>query len=368
METFLNQGKMKSIRRETDVFELSDGISLSAWNLINWFYSNSSPDSLIGKIYKQFRKNQNYNNESLILNILGKKIQEQYNNKDGNILVGHPILVPILSKNSHLFYQHGELVTPPESVVKGIQKIFVPTEEAVKPFIDFGYSINDIIITGLCIEPSLVRQVDDAFNARLQRYQSNDVLTGAFYSSGAEPQIHIEILTNMISSIEYSENKMIIFAKREGRFNKRLEKILSNNKACLFIDSTDQIPYELPKILVVTHKNRREENIFTSTLFAHFDYFVAPSHERSNWAMGLGLPMFIINPPIGPYAPMNKELLMSSGVAISIEDKNQSKEFANILSKLYIDGNLFRMAHAGYNQRPIKGFEIIVNFFDNYLT
>ena len=31
----------------------------------------------------------------------------------------------------------------------------------------------------------------------------------------------------------------------------------------------------------------------TSALFDHFDFFMAPSHERTCWAFGLGLPMFI---------------------------------------------------------------------------
>ena len=101
----------------------------------------------------------------------------------------------------------------------------MPTAESAKPFIIKGYNQNDIVVTGLCIEPALVNKADDSFNNRVERIKSNKNLTGALYSSGAEPKIHIDMLINMIISMKNSDHNLIVFAKNEGRFHNKLKNL-----------------------------------------------------------------------------------------------------------------------------------------------
>ena len=94
--------------------------------------------------------------------------------------------------------------------------------------------------------------------------------------------------------------RVILVGRRGGAFLRlAVRKIVDHGIGVELIDATDGLPARLPDALVVQHDSRREENAFAGKLFASFDYFVAPAHERSNWALGLGLPIFIIEPAIG---------------------------------------------------------------------
>ncbi|MCH9024096.1 MAG: hypothetical protein IH931_02070, partial [candidate division Zixibacteria bacterium] len=99
--------------------------------------------------------------------------------------------------------------------------------------------------------------------------------------------------------------------------------------------------------------------------FEELDFFVAPSHERTNWALGLGLPMFILEPAIGPFSPLNREILLESGVAESLNSAEDSKRFGNKLKELRKSRKLQQMSESGWGKQSITGFQAITDFLVN---
>jgi hypothetical protein len=122
------------------------------------------------------------------------------------------------------------------------------------------------------------------------------------------------------------------------------------------------IPPDLPPVLLVEHQNRREETILSGRLFPEFDYVVAPAHERTNWGIGLGLPMFILEPSKGTFAPLNLQLLRDHQVAISLSGMNHAASFGVRLDTLRNRGTLLAMARSGWRRYDITGFETIASF------
>lgn len=365
IEVMNRQGQISLVHSETDVFELSSGLSLWCWRLVEWLYKNGSPDSLVGRLYRQLRRKNNYDNPSLMLKLLGRDIKRQLYSNEKPLLVAHPILVAILKGRKNVFYQHGEVIAPDESIAFVADYVFVPTEEVASRFIAKGCRKDQVIVTGLCIEPALVVQNEDAFKKRQMRLNSNEPLTGAFFSSGAEPEIHLKRLVMMATSAAKANYRIIIFAKAGGKFEQAIMHIFSPDENIITIDSSEAIPYDLPKVMIVKYRNRREENIFTARLFSSFDYFVAPSHERTNWALGLGLPMFIVDPPIGPFAPLNRSILINHAVGYPVESIEKAAEFGQLVDNLRQSSTLNKMLENGYHKYEIDGFEKITDFFNN---
>ncbi|MBN1212166.1 MAG: hypothetical protein JXA92_06265, partial [candidate division Zixibacteria bacterium] len=226
-----------------------------------------------------------------------------------------------------------------------------------------GYDDRSLFITGLCIEPALVKIAGDAFEERLQRFGTRGPLTGAFFSSGAEPRLHIsKIAAAAVSAVHYG-GRAVVFARHRGRLAEETEQYFRRNQIMLpVLDTGALFPNELPPAMMVTYKTRREENIFTAKLFNNFDYFVAPSHERTNWALGLGLPLFIVEPPIGPFSPLNREKLLKSGTAELLADDNQALTFGLTVNRYRQQSRLTQMAHAGRQKYDINGFDNIARY------
>jgi hypothetical protein len=188
---------------------------------------------------------------------------------------------------------------------------------------------------------------------------SGERLTGAFFSSGAEPTSHIRQIVGAAQSVVNAKQRAIIFARRGGELELLATRCFSNPGELLVMDVSSAIPAESPPVTLVITSNRREEYALTARLFPSFDYFVAPAHERTNWAAGLGLPMFIVGPDIGPFAPLNRELALSLGVAESLSDET---EFGEALNRSRGEGRLQEMADAGWRKRAINGFEVIADW------
>ncbi len=365
-EALIRQKSLGLVRGQTNVFELSRGLSLAAWKLVRKTYRLGASDGTLGKLYSRLRLGADYNQPSLTLNILGADIRRACREITGPIVVAHPILVAILKGRPGLFYQHGELAAPREALVRGAECVFVPTEDAAEPFVSSGYGRDQVFVSGLCIEGGLVRQAEEVFAARLLRINGQGPLTGAYFSSGAEPKTHVDKLVNSAGHAIASGGKAIVFAVGGGRFYRRAAELFQRWQVDYRdIDSSDFIPAELPSALVVTYSSRRELDIFTDKLFAFFDYLVAPSHERSNWALGLGLPMFVVEPTYGPFAPVNADILYRSGVARSL-DEAASSGFGQLLRDLRQRGYLSEMSESGWKKHCINGFKSIAKFFINY--
>jgi hypothetical protein len=364
LEALIRKGNIKLVREESDVFEVSHGLSKAMWKAARWMYRKGSSPGIVGALYRKLRSKADYNRPSFILKTMGRDIRRRFLTDPSSLVVAHPTLIAILKGRQNLIYQHGENATPKEAIVAGASRIIVPTEETAKPFLHFGYKRDEITVSGLCIEPALAKQAEDAFESRLTRIKGNAFLVGAFFSSGAEPKQHVEKLVQAAASAATHGGKAILFTQRNGTFAKQAQRHFRNGGIEFAnTDSRGLIPTDLPSALIVQHSCRREENHFTARLFPRFDYFVAPSHERTNWALGLGLPMFIVGPPIGPFAPLNRDCLIEAGVAELID--SGANVFGRSLESLRSKGRLAEMAKAGWGKLDISGFDTIAQFLIN---
>ncbi|MEA2030896.1 MAG: hypothetical protein U9N55_04790 [candidate division Zixibacteria bacterium] len=369
METMINQGTIDLVKSEKDVFEISQGKALYAWKTARWMYKHSS-SGILRRLYSLIRSNRDYNQRNRLMTIMGRDILCHFDNVNALLLVAHPLLVGILAGRNRLVYQHGEMVMPSEALVLGADTVFVPTQNVADKFISAGYKSNEVVVTGLCIEPSLVCQANDAFDIRKQRFQKNEPLTGVFFSSGAEPSVHVHKLVTAVLSVLKNNGKAIIIAQHGGKLDRAIRTAFRTVRFNLkIINSADIIPSDLPvsgqtglpKTLLVLYNSRREENSSTAHFFKSFDYLVAPAHERTNWAMGLGLPMFIVDPAIGPYAPLNAELLVQSGVGEILNAEIDCQQLGVCVRRYHSNGRLLEMAERG-RSRDIDGFLRIANY------
>ena len=352
----------------SDVFESSSDISYLSWQLAKSLYKLGSADSFAGRMYNKLRDSSDFYRRSLAMKIMGRDIVKKFANDSTPLIVAHPILVEMLSGRKNLLYQHGELSVPKQAIVSGAEYVFVPTDSAAKPFINSGCLRSNVIVTGLCIEPCLQKQAETGFEKRMSRIDSSDVLAGGFFSSGAEPKPHIKKLVLAAVSAVEQEHKVIVFAQKSGKLAKEFEREFGNRNLEFVTDydSSQNFDFETESgSILCLHTNRKTEMELTCKYFEKLDFFVAPSHERTNWAMGLGLPMFILEPAIGPFAPLNREILLESGVAESLNSTEDSKRFGNMLNDLKKNRKLRQMSESGWGKQSIDGFQAITNFLVN---
>ena len=348
VELLQNQSKLKF--KTYDVFEISRGVSLKAWEMARLMYKIGSTDSLVGKWYNRFRDKTEYHKKSLPMELMGRDIRKQFIGDDTPLVVDHPVLVGLLRGKKNLIYQHGEIAVPPQAIVRGADYILVPIESSAETFIRAGYKKEQIIVTGLCVEPRLARYAATNLEGRLERYNSERPLCGAFYSSGAEPNPHVEKIQAALKSVFESGGHSFVYAQKSGRLAEAAGKAVEVMATTLGI---------------CNYETRAELDELTFRDFHRFDYLVSPSHERTNWALGLGLPMFILEPAIGPFAPMNQKTLLDSGAAESIESEIEVKNFAKRLEDLRKSGKLAKMARTGWDKYAINGFRTIADFLLN---
>jgi len=363
IEALTKCGRSECVRSTSDVFESSGGTSLAAWKLARWLYSQSGSSGTVGKIYRRLRSHGSIDPDSSLIRLLSRDIRQQYTGGgDRPLLVAHPLLVAALRGRRNLLYQHGEMVAPDESVVTGASQIFVPTQGVADVFMKAGYTEQHVTVTGLCVEPSLVEQAAEAFNMRESRLAVSKPLTGAFFSSGAEPAVHVHHILTALRSHASSGGKALVFADAGGRLAAAVERKYWGRCLHTSGELPDRPEGDLShSVLLATFRSRAEENRLVNLMFHRFDFLVAPSHERSNWALGLGLPMFSIGPAIGPFAPLNRALLLQTGVATEIDSKQQADKFSEKLTSLHDAGSLLKMSHAGWGKLSIDGFSRIAD-------
>ncbi len=362
IEALIRSQALGLVRREFDVFELSRGLSRLSWRAAAWMYRHGA-SPFVRPFYRRVRARNDYNRDTALLRVMGRGLREFFDGDPDPVLVAHPTLVGLLAGKSDLIYQHGEVVTPPEALVRGASTVLVPTPEAAEPFVSAGYDREQVVTTGLCIEPALVRQAADAFTLRLERFGRGEILSGAFFSSGAEPAGHVRRLVSAAFSALQGGSRVIVFGRRGGRLAGQAA-VTFTRRGIPFatMDTTAPLSGDLPAALIVTFNNRREENILTARLFPLFDYVVAPPHERTNWGLGLGLPMFLVGPDVGPFAPLNRAVLHEAGVADDLDAPVDSHLFGARVRRLQGTDQLTEMARRGWGKREINGFGRIAAF------
>lgn len=364
VESLIRAGETGLIRGSTDVFAQSRFLSRQIWKLARLFYRQGSSAGFIGKTYNRFRESNDYNQPSYLIRLAGRDLVRAFSEaSDNSLLVAHPILVGILSGRPGLIYQHGELVAPDESLVKGANYVLVPTESVAAKFHSIGYVPDQVIVTGLCLEPALVRQAADAFELRNRRLSEPTPLTGALFSSGAEPREHVKLLVSVARSLLQAGQKVIISVTNGGPFEREVGSLVGSTEGdSVWISTRTDIPRELPGLAVISSSSRREENSLVAQLFPQFDFLVAPPHERVNWAVGLGLPMFAVTPCYGSYASLNLELLLARKVALPIENEVEAQTFGECVIQMRQSRALADMAQAGWGRETIDGFGAIASW------
>jgi hypothetical protein len=66
--------------------------------------------------------------------------------------------------------------------------------------------------------------------------------------------------------------------------------------------------------------------------------------------------MFVLDPPLGSFAPLNREFLLARAVAEVIGDAREASRFGEMLGELRGTGALRGMAEAGWGRFETRGF------------
>lgn len=312
------------------------GASGALWRIARALYHHGSSSGGRRTLYSRLRARTDYRRAGLAVRIMGAPLVKAVARLDGPLVVAHPLLVAILRGRERLAYQHGELAVPREALLAGAHTVLVPDTRAADAFMQAGLSAAQVVVTGLCVEPALVPLAAEAMAARTARFDAQGPLTGGFFSSGAEPRLHLQTLVATAQSVARSGGRAILVARRGGRYH-RLAMALG-----------------APEATLALYETRAELEAVTAACFASLDYVVAPAHERSHWALGLGLPLFALEPAIGSFAPLNRARLLEERVALPLAPADAGA-FGTRLRQLQQSGELARMAARGWG-RDIRGF------------
>lgn len=343
------------VGRVHDVFEISWGVGRLGWHLARSLYRSGPSRAGFDPIYNRIRRNADFDRPGFMLKAMGGAVRSTHMHGTHPLIVAHPMLVGILKKRRNLIYQHGEIAVPDDAVVNGEHTILVPDSGAADCFMKAGLSSDQLVVTGLCIENDIVDQAETCFGPRLQRLEQAEALTGAFFSSGAEPRRHVEVITRASFAAAREGHRVLIFARRGGRLERHAISAFEHGGIPLAERTRS---YAIENATLCLYADRHELNALTSALFAHFDFFMAPSYERTCWALGLGLPMFLAEPAIGSFAPLNRQRLLTEGVAQSI-GLDEAAQFGASIHGMAADGKLVRMAKAGRRRDECGGFRKI---------
>ncbi len=375
LETLQKKGQKVLCRT---VFEESDGLSLLAWKLVEKLYFIGGKGGIRTRLYNWLRSSRtDVSSDSSLIKLLGRDLREKYQDFRGICLVAHPVVARILKNICRTWYVHGEIAAPPECAVAGVKKIFVPLEETKDRLISSGADPESIAVTGLMIEPGLVDRAQESFQARLRRIESDKPLTIGFFTSGAYPKEHMKKILWGAKSVVEQGMRAIIFTgtcpKKFELFKKRLTKwgleVVLENPALRQAQGGEQSrttgggkdrgeasgKEKDGNVLLVTRETRQAETERAVELLPQIDAFVAASHERTNWAVGLGLPMFVLFPLIGTFASSNFEFAQRQKVAYPLDSLERAKTLGKVINELRKNGQLAQMAKNGFGVHKLNG-------------
>lgn len=347
----------------TDVFQSSGPLPRQLWKVMRSLYRLGSSPGPAAVLYHRIRSSSRLHHGGPWLRLAGMTLRSRFGRGPAPVLVAHPLLVSILAGRPGIYFQHGEVATPPQAVTPGAEIVFVPDEEAALPFIAGGYRRDQVVVTGLCIEPGIVAKADPAYAGRRARIEAGEPLTGAFFSSGAEPRRHVDYLTEAAGSAARAGHRALVFAAAGGALARRIARTPDHANVSFAGQARGPGPRELPQgVALVLYTSRADLDAQVTHSFDLFDFFVAPPHERTHWALGLGLPMFTLGPDIGPFAPLNHARLKRAGVARTIDSVRDAHGLGAELSASGARKKLLEMGERGFGTHPISGFARIAEF------
>jgi hypothetical protein len=341
------------------VFQESKGLSLLAWRFVSWLYSISGKGGIHTRFYNFIRRrSQKGSKDSVAARILGRDLRRAFEEFGGICLVAHPLVARALADVCRVWYVHGEIAAPVECAIRGVEKILVPLDETKNKLVAHGADEQAVLVCGLMIEPWLVQGAEKAYRERLERIKSDRPLTIGFFTSGAYPKEHMEKIVLGAESVVRQQMKAFIFCGTRTDKFEWVKKRLSSLKAKTVEDDGRSSPEDDDfDLMVVTRKTRQEDTERAVELIPRLDAFVAASHERTNYAVGLGLPMFVLFPLIGTFARQNFEFAQKQGVVYAVESSGKAKNLGQLLTELRQDGRLIEMSQDGFGVHEIRGVE-----------
>lgn len=344
----------------TDVFQQSIGVSRSFWKIIRIFYLFAGRIGPLVGFYNRLRDTAAEPSEkSLVLKLLGRDLRRLLRDFKGICLVAHPLLARVLVKTCSVWYVHGEIAAPLGCAVSKVKKMFVPLKETGDKLVSLGADPDAILVCGLIIEPSLAKSAEQAFQSRLERINSSSPLTVGFFTSGAYPADHLKKILAGAKSVIDNEMKAIIFTgTNPQKFQWFKKKVKKWEKKMVVDDQEFSKIGEDWEVKLIHRKTRQAETRKATELVPFIDLFVAPSHERTNWAVGLGLPIFVLFPLIGTFSPQNLDFAQKQGVCYSIDSMKKAQNLGKIITELRKSKELTEMAKKGFGIYRINGSEV----------
>lgn len=363
---YLLRRKYPSLVTRT-VFEESRGLSLLSWRSISWLYNIGGKGGFYRKFYNSIRRrSQKGSEDSLASKLLGRDLRKAYQDFQGICLVDHPLIARALADVCRAWYVHGEIAAPAECAVKGVERIVVPLEETKEKLIAHGADEQAIAVCGLMIEPHLVERAEKTYQERFNRVKSDQPLTVGFFTSGAYPREHMEKIVLGAESVVKQKMKAVILCGTNPRKFEWVKSKARSWGAKIIEDRGEASPQrEEFGLTLSARKTRWEDTQRAVELIPRLDAFVAASHERTNWAVGLGLPMFVLYPLIGTFASQNYEFAQKQGVVYPVESLGKAKSLGQLLRELREDGRLIHMSQNGFGVHSIYGIETAASHFAN---
>ena len=339
-------GHGRLVARRADVFAVSHGLSLLGWKSARAAYHAAGGGGWVALAYGLLRRESDYNRRSPVLAILGRDLR-RWAGESGPLVVDHPAVVGALGRREEVWYVHGEMVAPPEAIVRGAARILVPLPETAEAFVRAGIPGARVLVTGICVENELVPGAEEGIAARRARLAGDGPLTVAFFSSGSEPITHVATLaTGACALARGGRHRAIVFARRGGR----LAAAVRHESAA-----------EGPAPRLVEFVGREDLDRRTAAVFRDVDLVASPPHERSNWAVALGVPLLLVGPDLGPFAPRNRALLYARGVAVDMGSRTRALALPARVDHLRGDGTWAAMSARGTGPE-FRGFEAAARF------
>jgi len=339
-----------------NVPDVSRGLSKLAWKGVGYIYRLGARGGSVSLGYTRLRtRHAGYDARSLSARLLGRDLRAALDGYTGICLVAHPLLAVILASDHRVFYLHGEIAAPRESAIRGLERIYVPLAETRDKMVARAVEASSIRVTGLVLEPELPDGLEQVVVQRRDRIASGRPLTIGFFISGAYPPGHIALMTLAAQSCLEAGHRVRFFWGSNQRAAARLTA--SVRRFCedvLIDDSTAAAPPDR-QCVIVTAPSREQETVRSMTYLPGLDLFCAAPHERINWAAGAGLPIVMIGPPIGSFAPENRGCVLRTRCGIEFTTPNAFRNFAQEIQGLLTTGKLLEMVDAGIGTVPIDG-------------
>lgn len=324
--------------RRASVFEVSHGGVRLGWRGLRAAYRMGGSGGVPGAAYRGLRGLGGTGRSARLAALLCRDARG-WAGEAGLLLVDHPLLATGLRGRPGIVYVHGELAAPVGSLVNTPARVIVPSQSVAEAFRRAGMPEGGLLVSGPCVEDALLSLAEPALGARQRRLASADPLAVGLFSSGAEPRPHVETLAAAASALVSAGHRVVAFAAKGGRFERTLRRRPSL------------------RLEVVGFADRRELTRRTAEHFPALDLVVAPPHERSHWALALGLPFFLVGPDVGPFAPLNRRVLLETGVALGLEGPGSARRLPDWIASLRREGRLLEMSRRGWGL-PRDGFEV----------